>query len=54
MYVVDLSAFTSSWVSTYVVVAFGVNKLSTCNIVYVVAWFAFRTSCPSTYVNVAF
>ena len=36
VYVVDWFAFRSSWVSTYVVVAFGVNMLSTCNIVYIV------------------
>ena len=37
VYVVDWFAFRSSWASTYAIVAVGVNRLSTCNMVYVVA-----------------
>ena len=52
VYVVDLSAFRRSWASTYDVVAFGVRRLSTSVLVYVVVWFAFSANAVSTCVIV--
>ena len=53
VYFVDWLAFKSSWASTYVVAAFGVSRLSTSVLVYMLVVFSYPDTATVVYVRIS-